>query len=637
MRHTVRTVVVLAACVTLAVQFATGQTPIVTADSRATTQVVEFADSVEARRRVEDLLRRYYMNPYERFGDFIWVPRGNFSGSVDPGERCDADQGDVCNRGDPDALVCPHGFISCRPRRNQRLALLELARTLEAAANVRRFDRFVLGQAVYISIKAERLPQALELATDICGEPGWWCATLRAYVLYRAGLFDDAFPLMLEALEMMPPQERCWWNEMEPVLPNDLRRRYRSMSCSDRRRIESRAWWLADPLLLDEWNDRRLEHLFRKTRIRLHEDLWSLGQEPIIFTSAGIYRPQTSPLDYETFDGHISHHELDQALGGHHRGVLAIGFPDSWAHDSDSPPQLGRYFHWRQWVSKKSARYRFLPSYEAFSRPATIRASEWTFSEGDGWERYSPHYGRFTGELDHTRAHFKRGDSTLVAVAVDLSSHDELGGVPKIAGLVFSKDESDQPYRLLDNQSRDRYTFLARRPSGRDLVSLEVIPEDLVARSRYGLDSSWSEGGVELSDLLIYEPTGSREPATVHEAAALMRGIRLWEMGAEVGIYWELYGVLPGQDVRMSLRATGTDGGFLSSLGRALGVSTPDRTEVTWTFTPGSEAAWYARSITVDLEGLEPGPILIELEAFVSGQDPAKRTFQIFVGPPGNE
>lgn len=592
-----------------------------------------FDDPLVARARAVSALKGYYMSPFVRYGGFIWVPfpgEGSDHGPM-AGESCDADRGHPCFFGDPDALVCPHGFIRCKPRRDGAKALLDVIQVLEGASRSFPGDAFLVGQAVYVSLKGHRTVQALEIARA-CSAADWWCTALEAYVLYDAGRVDDASALVLRAVERMPVEEACWWNDISSLLPSDVRRVYEELDCTARAPIEERAWWLADPLYMDEWNDRRIAHLMRKTEIRLHEDLWSLGREPIVFTNTGWYRPDEDWREYQAFDGHISHHELDQALGGHHQGVVAIGFADSWFHDPDSPRYLGRYFHWRQWVSKQGARYRFFPSDGAYRDIRGIDVDEWDFADGKGWERYTPEYGRFTNDLSETHALFRRGDSIVVALATDLERNRLLSGIPKAAGLVLARNERDPPTVLFDNSPRDRYVFRATRPAGVQLLSLEVVSADYIGRLRFAVEGPWTrDESVSASDILLFEPSGAGLPDSLEAAVPLMKGSSTWTQGDELGLFWEIYDLPPGAPARVSVRIDGARSGFLGRLGDALRLTRNDGLEVAWTDAPIAPAVVEARSITIDLASVAPGEKVVEIRLEVDGRAPVVRTATIVV------
>jgi len=594
---------------------------------------VRAAPSAEIRNRLGEEARSalagFYMNPNERYGMVVpvWAT------------TCDADEGQDCYYGDPDALPCNHGFTNCRPRVDGAAAFTELLRKMLQLGARAADDPFVIGQAVYTLAKGNWFPQALHLAEN-CRAERWWCLALEGWVYDDFGDNARGAPLLLQALETMPSAEACRWRDIESLLPRAARADYREASCAERREIEDRAWWLADPVYLDETNDRFLEHLARRVSIELHEDLWSLEDEPLVWLDGYDftipYRPQTDWREYRAFDGHVSHHETDQALGGHHRGVVAIGFPDSWYHDGTSPSRYGRYRHWRQWVSDRAARYRFFPDADVLQSPASARPDSWSFEEGDGWERYTPAYGLFSNELEFQVALFRRADSMVVALATDLDTNEHIGDRPRVAGLVLARDEHDSPAVLLGEESRTRYVFRATRPDTAHLASLEVIAPERVARSRFGIHGPWSrDRSVTMSDILLYEPFSRGVPDSLAAAVATMKGTAHWEQGRELGVYWELYGLDQEQPVRVSVRLGERRGGLFRRLGQAIRLVDDEALEVGWVDADLDNAdGIFPRAFTLDLGNVGTGSRVIEVRIEVEGQEPIVRRREIEIVEP---
>jgi tetratricopeptide (TPR) repeat protein len=216
-------------------------------------------DSAAIRLSTAKAVAGYYMNPNVRYGMRI------------PGlgaTECDADDGMDCYFGDSDGLVCSHGLTNCRTRREGAEVFADLQRELIGYAVRSAADRFVIGQAVYANVKGNWYPQALELAQRCLAE-SWWCLALEGHVYYEFGEPGLAAPRLLAALEAMPPEDACRWRDIETLLPSKARGSYRKLDCTARRAVEDRAWWLADPVYLDEGNDRFIAHLARRIEIDL--------------------------------------------------------------------------------------------------------------------------------------------------------------------------------------------------------------------------------------------------------------------------------------------------------------------------------------------------------------------------------
>ena len=295
------------------------------------------------------------------------------------------------------------------------------------------------------------------------------------------------------------------------------------------------------------------------------------------------------------------------------------------------------------WVSEQKSRYRFVPESGFLDDPTSIPRGHWDFEPGEGFERYTPDYGYFTSDLDHRTAHFLRGDSALVALALDLGEHEDFVGLPRNAGLFFQQSEDHEPVSLFSQQSRNRYVFRASIEDRPHVMSLEVVAPDRIGRARYGVRAPWTDEIAEgrrvvLSDVLLFEPYGMTLPEDATEAIPLMRASPSWAAGSEVGLFWEVYGLEPDESARVSVRIGEVDTGFFSRIGRALSLSDDEALTVEWQ-DAADEAGTdrLARSFTIDLDNVEPGEHEIVVAVEVEGEPPATRTVRIRVDEESGE
>src|SRR6185295_19102623 len=99
-------------------------------------------------------------------------------------------------------------------------------------------------------------------------------------------------------------------------------------------------------------------------------------------------------------------------------------------------------------------------------------------------------------------------------------------------------------------------------------ISAELAPADgapgLAVRVRRAVHPPWplsvmQAGEVAISDPLFYRPGDAVDPpANAPEAVAKMFG-SLALSDKRVGVFWEMYGVAPGDTVDVSLHLTGLD------------------------------------------------------------------------------
>jgi hypothetical protein len=578
-------------------------------------------DSTWTREAFERALRDYYMSSLVRYG-------GETSGDR---TSCNGDMRQVCFGGDVDALVCPHGIPDCvptDPEGDRDVLLKEMLDGLELLPG----DRFILGQVVYALTKFGRGDEALSIARA-CPAVAWWCAVLEGHVLWEAGRRTDARGAFERAMASMPEDVLCSWNDIMPLLPQSQRFGYLATPCEQRGSFHALAWWLADPSWLVEGNERQTGHYARRAQILLHEDLWSLSRGLTLRTGdrtgGGSYDQQSDWREYPAFDGHNAHHALDVSFGGGHKGVVAIGFQDSWFHNGLVNARDNREGHWRLWVSRAGARYRFFPDSIAFENPFSSTPTSWDLNDREAWERFSPK--RTLAGLDHQIAWFQRGDSAAVAASAEIDRDRQFGEARRWAGWVLFTKALGERLSFVSEQSRQRYTFTAMLPDRPHLMGLEVVGPTHLARTRYTIQPPWAQdppGPVSVSGLLLFRPLGDTPPASYDQAVSGMRGSARWETGDQVGLFWEYYGLLPGPEAQVAVRMIAiVDGKHVDDGGEPL---------VSWTDVADRNLPIFPRAVVLDLGLLDPGEYVLEFTVSVPGQRPLVRTAPVVLeGPPG--
>jgi hypothetical protein len=579
-------------------------------------------DSTWTRDAFERALRDYYMSSLVRYG-------GETSGDR---TSCNADMRQVCYGGDLDALVCPHGIPDCipdEPEADRDFMLSELFAGLEALPG----DPFIVGQVVYALTKFGRTDKALEIARR-CEAAAWWCAVLEGHVLWEMDRWGDAHEVFERAIADMPEEERCSWNDIMPLLPKAQRFDYLATPCGEREGLHKLAWWLADPSWLVEGNERQTGHYARKAQILLHEDLWSLSRGLTLTTGdrtgGGSYDQQSDWREYPAYNGHNAHHALDESFGGGHKGVVAIGFQDSWYHNGLVNARDNREGHWRLWVSRAGARYRFFPDSAALAEPLASTPTSWDLNDREAWERFSPR--RTFAGLDHQVAWFQRGDSAVVAASAEIDRDRQFNEARRWAGWVLYTEPMGERLSFVSEQSRQRYTFQADLSDRPYLMGLEVIGPTHLARTRYATSPPWANdapGAVSVSGLLLYRPLGNAQPTSYDQAVSGMRGSARWETGDQVGLFWEYYGMIPGPTAQVAVRMIPVvDGKRVHDGGEPL---------VSWTDETERAVPILARSVVLDLGLLDPGRYILEFTVAVPGQRPLVRTAPVVLeGPPGS-
>jgi hypothetical protein len=134
---------------------------------------------------------------------------------------------------------------------------------------------------------------------------------------------------------------------------------------------------------------------------------------------------------------------------------------------------------------------------------------------------------------------------------------------------------------------------------------------------------------LSLSELLLFAPSPEALPpaVTLEQVLPRMLGTTVVAPGP-VGLYWETYGLAPGEEATVALSAVRSSGGsgWLRRAGERLGLLGPERGGVTIRWregaSAGSEAGAVGRALTVSLAALEPGPYVLELTVQVPGLAP---------------
>jgi hypothetical protein len=444
-----------------------------------------------------------------------------------------------------------------------------LAERLTAIASAHPEGHFVMGQAVYAWTKGGRSFDALNLAEQCAGE-GWWCGLLRGSVYHRAGNLQQSEVHFREALKQAPAEFLCSVEDLGFVLDGDLRSKYRNRSCEGRRAIADSVWWLGDPLYALPGNDRWAEHVNRKVELILHNDLLdAIGSE------------------------HPVWHQIQ---------VERRGFEDSWERRSDGGLRI--------WTSVTAAAFHFLPEWNERRKIYEFRLDAMPDDEG-----YTPPY-RPVWSLPRQIIRLLESDSLAVAVAADLRGHPLEAAPGRVSHLVVSDGPGSFPLRLGSEDPRPLTVFLARVGARPHVVSLEVICEEGVGRSRE-IVRPFDGADNRLSDLLVYHPRGNMDSVSRAEAVGLMAGSTTLPRGSELGLYWEVYTNRANDTITLSLAPAETGSGVLATLEDIVGLrGESDATgRVTWRQPVKRPVS--PHTIALRVGALDPG----EYEVVVTAED----------------
>ena len=511
-------------------------------------------DSVEARRKATGAQARFEM-----------VRRSNlplsYAGS---GGQCDAHIGRFCQwNNDEDTIEAKQPRIIKRARE-------ALVASLDSAQKKSPRDGWITGQRVRYLIEARNDTAALRVARA-CQAAEWWCAALEGLALHENGEGVAADSAFAHALRTMPPGERCRWTDMTPLLDPALRSRFKKVGCGKNEKVAERLWWLADPFWSLEGNDRRNEHYARHTMAKIEEPArntfnlsWSSDLREMIVRYGWARYWTRGPGSYaEPRNGPISGHEA-------------------------------------------TPNYHFVPV--SLSADTMATSFKFDLDLNSSSERYSPVMARRVFEIEPQVALFRRGDSTRVVVAYDVSVRKELDSMKFAGALALASDEKT-PVTLSTDSAGRKGALSAVVESKPHVMSLEVV--DSVNRR----GAAWKRSvlkmrprlaeEIALSDPLLFEATDSAV-GDLETAMKFALGTNVVKR-EKVGIYWETYGLAQSDSTQpVSLTLTRVQVGALRRLGESIGLaSRMSPLKIQWNQVNGSTIAY--RAVVLDLSLVPAG------------------------------
>lgn len=484
-------------------------------------------------------------------------------------------------------------------------ARADLVLGLRMAAEIIPGDHWIVGQRVRYLVEAREFDEA-DAAVRQCRAETWWCAALAGYTFHYSGRPAEADSAFRVALDSMDADQRERWTDLSLILDERSVRLYRRLEDDDRAAFEDRFWRLADPLLIRPGNELHAEHLSRH--------VWAEMQERA-----------------ETVERLSWGWDLREIL-------IRYGWPVGWEQTrnfgmtSGPPPLVSHY---------SSAPRRLLPPPEALF-DSTATSGEWDVEEEKTRAGYNiplpDTIARWFAPLAHQVAIFPRGETARIAAAFELP-RDSLPADVDVDASLTLLPARDPSLAVLTHTAESRQPFGAmvmEAPAIPLVVGIEVLvpAEKRIARARYGVDlSPIPPGLISLSDLLLLR--GDTElPESLEEAVPLARGSARVVPGERIGIYWETYGIDPGEYdlLTMSLRLLQPRVGWLRRLGQRTGLlRDSDAIRLRWE-EPVTTGPLLPRSVHVEVPPVKPGVYAIELSVEVPGREGLTVRREIQVG-----
>lgn len=461
-----------------------------------------------------------------------------------------------------------------------RRARAELLRDLEGAGSAIPGDDWIIGQRIRYLVEGH--DSSLISVARSCKATRWWCDALVGLALHVNGDFAAADSAFSVALDEMPPLTRCHWLDLSPLLDDDLRDTYRKMSCAQREAANARIWWMADPLYITPGNERRTEHFSRVLHTALEQD------------AANTYGSR--------WGGDLA--EL----------TLRFGWAEKWTQEplgsmpvaqvsvSGHEPEPGFHFFLIQWPPDTVAQ---------------IADSLFEIRQSLPREQYAPPYARsFTG-LDVQVARFRRGDSTRIVAAYDVSADTIFGRHRFAAALIAMGNETTPPSMSEVDESPPRNAISVSTPWKSQLIGVELLAKDSAGAARWRKGFSeipLDSARISLSDLLFVDGSPSL-PSDLNEAISQAHGGTRFRRDKQVGLFWELYGKTPADSaLPITLTITPIDEGFFRRAFRALRiVPRVSPLNIRWQDN-GAAGVLSARSVLLDLSLVPAGKYAVKLQ-----------------------
>ena len=247
-------------------------------------------------------------------------------------------------------------------------------------------------------------------------------------------------------------------------------------------------------------------------------------------------------------------------------------------------------------------------------------------------EKYSPAYIHALVRLDAQVARFRRGDSTRVVAAYDVSGDSIFGRRKFAAALIAMGDDSTPPARSDLAESSQKGVLTLTTPWKSQLIGVELLASDSAGAARWR--SGFAEipldsGRTSVSDLLFVDG-GPSLPVDLDEAIARAHGGTKFRRDEKVGLFWELYGRTPADSaVPVSLTITPVGEGLLRRAFRALRIA-PKATplNIRWQEN-GASGLMSARSVLLDLSLMPAGRYAVKIEVGNDQRAMASRLIEV--------
>lgn len=528
-----------------------------------------------------------------------------------------------------DVALLPQYIPDIMSERTRLIASLDSLQQLMPA------DGWLTGQRVRFRIDQRELTAASRVAAA-CVANAAWCAALGGYAAWIRDDTHAADSLFALALSRMSEAQRCEWLDIAPLIPEPDRAAYSKLACGDRIALTERYFWLADPVLTDSVNERRIEHFARRVMITLHADVVQderhlfdekRGGDAVVASLLRYGWPSTAMwTGRDDESGHTSY------LNGSSRGA---------------PPYSTAEY--------APGRAHYAPTWSAVLQPSQAHSTDWQLHSPLGMWAVFNDQENFWWPVEHMRdlhrlmtqlpdpgqlAFWPRQHEVRVAAILDIANDASADAKAFVGHAVRA--------RLVSSSSPANTRVIARREqkfgaslrldgalSGRDSlpgvldIHVESVEDGIAtARTRFGATpplalDQLAVGTIALSDPVLFtEPRTRAMPGVVDSVIPRLRANTVITADRAVGVYWECYGVQRGDSVRVSVRVVSADKpSLLQRLASAVRLTTGGETSITvaWNEPSGGAGGADRAAAGLDSVSIAPRSIVLDLAAAKSG------------------
>jgi hypothetical protein len=450
-----------------------------------------------------------------------------------------------------------------------------LIATLDSLGDLHPGDDWIAGMRVHYRLDGKNAASA-DTVARACRATTWWCLALLGYADHLLGQAAAAESAFTGALEQMPEDERCKWEDISVLLPPNTRHYYEGLSCQARRAVDERYWILGRPRFTSGGNEWRSEFYVRHVQARL--------ADRSVTPRGGTW-------------GHD-----DEEL------LLRYGWPVGWSREQQigfaADPIVISY--------DPVPSFNFAPDEALYDTTASAQNDAWDMKIRTAESRFAPLGVKRIAPVSMQIARFRRGDSTLVVSAFKASDDSLLAAGPAVLGVALS----DGTVRTVEGSGTSGTAMLTVERSPL-LAGVDVsdTTTSTLARSRVLMRPLATGPGLAVSDLLLFNAEDGA-PETV--GAALERAIPgdTIYRSRPIGMYWETYGVADeGEALDVAVTVERIDRSWLRGVRQKLKLSDPDSPlRLHWSDArPAGAGEALSRAISLQLANLEPGKYRITM------------------------